>query len=916
MLGRSSLGAQAAMAKAGGIAAGLFSWAAWPWAFRDIDTYTDASYKQFLGGKPYMMPVSPWFYTNMPGYNKNWLWRGDSIWAARWLQIEWWQPEFVQIISWNDYGESHHIGPIRDKAMVAFETGQAPFNYVVQHDGWRAFLPFVIDRYKTGSATIQHEGIVAWWRPNPNNVCSDGGTSANTASQLQLEFQPNNILEDAVFFSALLQGREDKVDVYVGDEPSPAGFFMSPEGGAGLFHGSVALNGRRGPVRIDIWRGGKVVANLVGKMDITDKCSAGGLANYNAYVQHQWSTPSISVTPPPVQDLVCVNGTGVGDFELLCMWTCSSGYCPDTACVCTKMGKQPKPRPEVNVVGYPAEGRDSSFAGLCAVACRQGQCERFKEMGVCDDKPHPYVIPEVSPFLPHACNGGSGPEYRELCEFTCEHGYCPLSVCVCTHIGNLKLLEPTGVSNATTYAQDDLGLCAFACSRNYCPSMCHTVIDPEADGYGPGYDPLTDTYIEGQNFPEEWACKASAVRDSLDSLEAAIDQGSIPLNCRARFALRALISELDGFEDEFNEAAKNYDSLFGYYEDFVKKQIDPQLTGFMAWSGKGNKYFTCTFSENKVQKTQPCPPPESMWKNKELGFTVTYNLVDPDGFYKALSSELGIEKDWIKFGENKDLKYCMPSGYEPYFSHRNQTNRRSSKSPPPTITSNINSTDLVPRKPNPCIFFYHTRRNFPTYNGEAVHPGNPKAMIEAAMPNITALSDTLLQQYFTAATGGSGGDPADVVTAAAMPVLMLQSAVESMRQIKEIAQQEKDLQEKSLILLILSIVLMVVPFVGEAVGAAFGGVAMISRVALLIGEAGNAALTVYDIVEDPLSAPFAILGMVVAPFSARQKSSRVVFKEAAELRKGLKEVDLKKFGDSFKTKDARIQKILGRTCSR
>jgi hypothetical protein len=26
---------------------------------------------------PYMMPVSPWFFTNLPGYKKNWIWRGD-----------------------------------------------------------------------------------------------------------------------------------------------------------------------------------------------------------------------------------------------------------------------------------------------------------------------------------------------------------------------------------------------------------------------------------------------------------------------------------------------------------------------------------------------------------------------------------------------------------------------------------------------------------------------------------------------------------------------------------------------------------------------------------------------------------------------------------------------------------------------
>jgi hypothetical protein len=41
-----------------------------------MDTYVDVSYLDYLeqaGGKAYMMPVSPWFYTNLPGYDKNWL---------------------------------------------------------------------------------------------------------------------------------------------------------------------------------------------------------------------------------------------------------------------------------------------------------------------------------------------------------------------------------------------------------------------------------------------------------------------------------------------------------------------------------------------------------------------------------------------------------------------------------------------------------------------------------------------------------------------------------------------------------------------------------------------------------------------------------------------------------------------------
>jgi hypothetical protein len=46
-----------------------------------MNTYVDASYLQFLNDTSpdlkYMMPVSPWFFTNLPGYNKNWLWRGE-----------------------------------------------------------------------------------------------------------------------------------------------------------------------------------------------------------------------------------------------------------------------------------------------------------------------------------------------------------------------------------------------------------------------------------------------------------------------------------------------------------------------------------------------------------------------------------------------------------------------------------------------------------------------------------------------------------------------------------------------------------------------------------------------------------------------------------------------------------------------
>lgn len=75
----SSQGAKAALDLVPGVPDGLFSWAAWPWGDMDMNTYVDASYLQYLNETgtplPYMMPVSPWFFTNLPGYDKNWLWR-------------------------------------------------------------------------------------------------------------------------------------------------------------------------------------------------------------------------------------------------------------------------------------------------------------------------------------------------------------------------------------------------------------------------------------------------------------------------------------------------------------------------------------------------------------------------------------------------------------------------------------------------------------------------------------------------------------------------------------------------------------------------------------------------------------------------------------------------------------------------
>jgi hypothetical protein len=284
-----------------------------------------------------MMPASPWFYTNLPGFNKNWLWRGDDLWSDRWLQILYLQPEWVEIISWNDYGESHYIGPVRSNALGAMDTGRAPLDYVSDypHDGWRELLPFAIDMYSNNTTTLTQEVLVAWHRRQPAAACSGGGTTGNTASQLQLEFAPSDVAQDAVFFSAILASPAD-VSVTIGGVAVPARFTMSPgsTAGVGWYHGRAEFGGRLGAVKVTVSRGGVPLLAVSGA-SVSNECQ-NQPENWNAWVGHDTARTQRLVTPDPTDDLVCTNGTSTTAFSGLCQFSCHYGYCPVGACVCTR----------------------------------------------------------------------------------------------------------------------------------------------------------------------------------------------------------------------------------------------------------------------------------------------------------------------------------------------------------------------------------------------------------------------------------------------------------------------------------------------------------------------------------------------------------------------------------------------------
>ncbi|KAF5700609.1 killer toxin subunits alpha beta [Fusarium globosum] len=190
----------------------------------------------------------------------------------------------------------------------------------------------------------------------------------------------------------------------------------------------------------------------------------------------------------------------------------------------------------------------------------------------------------------------------------------------------------------------------------------------------------------------------------------------------------------------------------------------------------------------------------------------------------------------------------------------------------------------------------------------------PKSIIYEAVPKTDELAELLSKSYIDAANEDLGASSEDAVTAFSIPVFMLEDAIESIKKVKEIGEKQKEIKTRELVLSILSIVFAVIPFAGSA-ASALGGAAMIARAALIIGEAGSAALSIVDIVEDLASAPFAILGMLIGSKDVKVKGPRKAFKDAADARRALKGNKLEAFSPEFRRKDEILQGLLKKSDS-
>ncbi|KZT21111.1 glycoside hydrolase family 71 protein [Neolentinus lepideus HHB14362 ss-1] len=228
---------------------------------------TDSHHIRHLSGKTFMAAISPWFFTHYgaASWNKNWIYRGDD-----WLLVRRWEQlvvardnvDIVQIISWNDYGESHYIGPIKG----AQPNSQAWVNGY-PHDAWLELTSYFARAFKTGKyPPITTDTIYIWGRPHPKDAWAPDDVP-----------RPRNWeLTDDVFWVVVMATAPAIITLSSGSEDAKS--FQLHAGLSKLCHPLVP----GGTMRAELGRDGVLVTSC--KPDSFEFQSCPVLYNFNALV--------------------------------------------------------------------------------------------------------------------------------------------------------------------------------------------------------------------------------------------------------------------------------------------------------------------------------------------------------------------------------------------------------------------------------------------------------------------------------------------------------------------------------------------------------------------------------------------------------------------------------------------------------
>jgi hypothetical protein len=457
----------------------------------------DETYMKWLGGKPYVAPVSPWFSTHFGPevpYSKNWVFPGDDLWFTRWNEILTLKPQFIEIVTWNDYGESHYIGPL---SSSHYDDGNSKWTNDMPHDGWLDMAVPFIAAYKAGKTSvtdqITEDQLIYWHRPHAKSVDCDATdttmVTANNGSGNYFEGRPDGheIMKDSVFVVSLLTA-PGTVTVTSGDKTET----FEASAGASVFEVAMGI----GQQKFALSRDSKEVFSGTSLKEITDACIC-GIYNFNAYVG---TLPEKAYQPLGKDGLASLTA-GLHVSTCSAAPSLGNGTAPTAAPTTTgNSGTQPTSSTTAgsgSVTTYLSTGptKTASWSGNYTMTRISGTGSAGAPVTTKATAPITSAsvsgpsTATVSP-LPQTTDAagvqvgtsgtcsagttapGASGNHDGLCQFACSFGYCPPGPCICTSYGTpTPAPADTGATGCPVSGADAsyLGLCKFSCARGYCP---------------------------------------------------------------------------------------------------------------------------------------------------------------------------------------------------------------------------------------------------------------------------------------------------------------------------------------------------------------------------------------------------------------------------------------------------------------
>ncbi|EFQ99450.1 killer toxin alpha/beta [Nannizzia gypsea CBS 118893] len=447
---------------------------------------------------------------------------------------------------------------------------------------------------------------------------------------------------------------------------------------------------------------------------------------------------------------------------------------------------------------------------------------------------------------------------------------------------------------------------------------------------------------EGEEYfpPAPSIAKCDAGYATLEDLDAAA--GDIPQHCKAYYTARALSNLLEAAVKNYTMILNNgYAGKFKTYSKAVAGSASNSVHDFVYKNG--DKYFSCIVSETseccKVcmqHQKRPgycnychngecyiqcdtelgCPPnsfqsiynsssvPPGMLYPIETPVVVTQNVSEPcppdyskrgegpdnpyqqavywtlenskaDKFYADLFTSTGIPKEKTKIGNFNRGQNCAPSA-----------------------------------EPEDVCHAFDMDYGIPVPNGYGeADVLDPQKTVAEALENSKDLMAQVRDAVYQLKLMSYNGDSSELVDSISVPILMIASGVESMAQVEEVAEKIDEAKRKALILGFLGAILFFVPIAGQVLGAVTE-LSSVAAILTILGTAGEVALDIYSIVDDPDNAPLAIFGLILTPLGLNDLAA---ISKAAAIRRGLTDADVAKLGKMVSRNLGTIKKVM-QTC--